>query len=88
MSGQPMPDIVWLLNGKKVEASKNLRFEVDGNTFRLIIPNVKMENAGKVTVQASNKAGTEECSAELTINIKGTNTSNHQSHNYTVNMSL
>ncbi|XP_066256138.1 obscurin isoform X9 [Euwallacea similis] len=81
--GEPVPDITWLKDGKPIS---NADFEKDKIiletedhdiedglkecTFSLTIPRCERSNGGKYTIQAKNKWGQLEDSAQLTIVLR------------------
>ncbi|XP_066148174.1 obscurin isoform X4 [Euwallacea fornicatus] len=81
--GEPVPDIAWLKDGKPIS---NADFEKDKIiletedhdiedglkecTFSLTIPRCERSNGGKYTIQAKNKWGQLEDSAQLTIVLR------------------
>ncbi|RZB39359.1 muscle M-line assembly protein unc-89-like [Asbolus verrucosus] len=71
VKGEPNPDVVFFKNGAKINEKSN-RFEIvrehsDKGFYELLIPEVKMSDAGLYKCVASNKLGEDSCEATLTI---------------------
>ena len=71
IEGKPAPEVSWLYNGKPLKDSKKYKMTCEEATFTLTLPKCKRDMSGKYTVRATNKNGTEECSADLTVNLMG-----------------
>ncbi|CAH1789054.1 unnamed protein product, partial [Owenia fusiformis] len=65
--GQPQPEVQWQTNRGPVETSDAYQCENKGDEFSLTIKEVNKEDAGLVTVKATNKFGSATCNAELTV---------------------
>ena len=71
MAGEPRPKIQWCLNNEQiVDFDKYTVTEKEG-VCTLIILDATLDMAGKYTVRATNKHGKDDCSAELTVKVRG-----------------
>ena len=71
IEGDPAPDVSWIFNGKPLKDGKRYKISNDGATYTLTLPKTKRDMSGTYIVRAKNKQGTEECSADLTVNLMG-----------------
>lgn len=55
--GLPVPDVVWLLNGKLVVSNKRVRIQVNGMMSTLTISKVTLHDWGKYECVATNLVG-------------------------------
>ncbi|XP_065160451.1 titin-like isoform X4 [Atheta coriaria] len=68
VSGDPKPEIKWLLNNAAIEADAHINISQDENgNLKLLIEHVKPEDRGVYTVKASNHAGEAKCFAQLIV---------------------
>ncbi|EYC10055.1 hypothetical protein Y032_0057g2742 [Ancylostoma ceylanicum] len=65
--GNPTPTVEWYHDGKLVAHSRTLRTYFDGRVALLKIYRAQMDHAGSYTCKVSNKLGTVESSAVLTV---------------------
>ncbi len=74
IAGQPNPTIRWLLNGSPLDTESNTRkytSELQSNgKVTLTIADCLQEDAGEITIIVENRAGSTQCSAELTVERK------------------
>jgi hypothetical protein len=74
ITGQPSPTIRWLLNGAPLDIESNLKkytSELHSNgKVTLSIDDCLQEDAGELTIIVENRAGSTQCSAELTVERK------------------
>jgi hypothetical protein len=75
ITGQPNPTIRWLQNGLPLDVDSNLRkyssqLQSNGKVI-LTIEDCLQEDAGEITIIVENRAGSTQCSAELTVERKG-----------------
>ena len=71
LTGQPEPTIRWLHNGIPLDLESNTRkysSQIHSNgKVTLTIEDCLQEDAGEITIIAQNRAGSTQCSAELTV---------------------
>lgn len=60
----PTPSVTWLKNGKMIKKPNS---KVKENTYTLSLENVKVDDSGEYTINAQNKHGTAESTAQLTV---------------------
>ena len=70
VTGKPQPKVEWLQGKQKLEPSDRILYEEDGENYALVIKDVKKEEAGMVTVTATNDQGTMSASARLKVTRK------------------
>lgn len=74
IAGEPTPTIRWLMNGVSLDIDSDRQkyfSEVQANgKVTLIIEDCSQENAGEITIIVENRAGSTQCSAELTVERK------------------
>lgn len=73
--GSPEPDIVWEKQGRQVKTSDRVQTSVEGSKLRLTINDCTVDDVGLYGVRVSNKLGTAESEASLTVNCKLMSTS-------------
>ena len=71
IEGKPSPEVSWLYNGKPLKDSKKYKMECGEAAFTLTLPKCKRDMSGTYTVRATNRNGTQDSSAELTVNLMG-----------------
>ena len=69
VSGSPKPTVSWMLNGKPVDACRNIVVDTTPDSSKLTARGSNPANAGKYTVTAQNEAGVE--SADFTVVVIG-----------------
>ncbi|XP_027700953.1 myosin light chain kinase, smooth muscle [Vombatus ursinus] len=67
ISGNPLPEILWLHNGKEIQESEDFHFEQNGNEHSLFIQEVFPEDTGRYTCEAWNSTGQVRSHAMLTV---------------------
>ncbi|CAF1031742.1 unnamed protein product [Rotaria sordida] len=71
ITGQPNPTIRWLHNGVPLDVDSNIRkysSQLQSNgKVTLTIEDCLQEDAGEITIIVENRAGSTQCSAELTV---------------------
>ncbi|CAF4166926.1 unnamed protein product, partial [Rotaria sp. Silwood2] len=71
ITGQPNPTIRWLHNGVPLDVDSNIRkysSQLQSNgKVTLTIEDCLQEDAGEITIVVENRAGSTQCSAELTV---------------------
>lgn len=68
VSGEPVPDIRWLLNNQEINASDHVVLtHSDDGTVRLEIEKITPDDKGVYTVKASNCCGDAKCFAQLIV---------------------
>lgn len=73
VSGYPVPEVVWKKDGKSLKSDDNIRISrdtEDETLHHLRVKKVQESDTGTFTLKASNSAGEEEKSAQLTITIE------------------
>ncbi len=65
--GKPPPEISWYREGSQIVSSPDFEILQEGDLHSLYIPEVFYEDSGKFSVRAENRAGTQECTAELRV---------------------
>lgn len=74
IAGEPNPTVRWLLNGVQIDFEGNPKkysSEVQSNgKVVLTIEDCLQEDAGEVSIVVENRAGSTQCSAELTVERK------------------
>ena len=66
----PQADISWKKDNILIEPSENISIEAKGNVKVLIIKKTQQEDTGLYTVTATNEAGEDSCSANLSVKGK------------------
>lgn len=67
VTGKPEPTIKWFKEGKEISDSADFQISYKNNRVVLTIPEVFEEDAGRYVVEAENKGGKKQSSAELII---------------------
>ncbi|CAF0907895.1 unnamed protein product, partial [Didymodactylos carnosus] len=90
VKGDPQPDYKWTKGEKVVvKDAERLKFDVMGDTAKLIITECQAGDAGVYTLEATNPLGTIECNAKLVVQSPPVIVSSTQSPvNVTVNQGL
>lgn len=71
VTGNPEPTIEWTKSGKKIRTDGRFQSRAeDRHTYRLIIDDVSLEDAGTYKCIASNEVGRVQCSARLAVTEK------------------
>ena len=74
IAGQPSPTIRWLFNGTPLDVESNpnkYTSELQSNgKVTLTIADCELKDAGEITIIVENRAGSTQCSAELTVERK------------------
>ncbi|KAI1702784.1 immunoglobulin domain-containing protein [Ditylenchus destructor] len=65
--GEPMPDVSWYVNGKKLEESQNIKIHAEKGTYTVTIKDITMDYSGKVVCEAINEYG--KASSEATLKV-------------------
>uniref|UniRef100_A0A0N4ZKF6 Obscurin n=1 Tax=Parastrongyloides trichosuri TaxID=131310 RepID=A0A0N4ZKF6_PARTI len=69
MTGDPEPEIVWMINGIPLTESEKIKMIQEDGICILTIKDVTRFFDGKVTCQAKNRLGSTDCNARLKIRI-------------------
>ena len=72
-SGQPEPEVTWLLNGKAIQPSSEVRMSDANGEHSLEITKFTAKWAGTYNAVANNVYGDAHSSCEVTLASKGTN---------------
>lgn len=67
ITGSPPISITWLHNGSKIPSGDKYEPEFSDSLSVLKINNLESSDAGSYACVAANMAGTDECSATLTV---------------------
>ncbi|XP_072331662.1 myosin light chain kinase, smooth muscle-like isoform X2 [Scyliorhinus torazame] len=67
VAANPLPEIIWLHNGKEIQESEDFQFEKNGNEYNLFIQEVFPEDTGKYTCEVWNDIGEVQTHAILTV---------------------
>ncbi|XP_074600440.1 uncharacterized protein LOC141854581 isoform X3 [Brevipalpus obovatus] len=67
VTGEPMPEVEFLKDGKKITSDTRIKIEKEGDTHRLIIRKAKEEDAGSYKCVAKNEHGSVESDAKLEV---------------------
>lgn len=67
VSGVPQPLVAWYKDGQPVQESLKYHVKRDGESHCLYVRELNEEDAGEYTCHASNKEGSAECNARLTV---------------------
>ncbi|EEC19673.1 conserved hypothetical protein, partial [Ixodes scapularis] len=67
VTGKPLPEVQWLLDGKPVSTSDNVQQSFDGRKAKLYVKNSRPKDAGQYECRASNPAG--KASATSTVGV-------------------
>ncbi|XP_076974239.1 myosin light chain kinase, smooth muscle isoform X2 [Tamandua tetradactyla] len=67
VSGNPLPEVIWLHNGNEIQESEDFHFEQRGTQHSLCIQEVFPEDMGTYTCEAWNSAGEARTQAVLTV---------------------
>lgn len=70
--GTPTADVTWERQGRTIRPNERVFSAISGHQVVLTIKNCSLEDVGTYTVRASNKLGTVESQADLTINSRFT----------------
>ncbi|XP_038216981.1 uncharacterized protein LOC119835922 isoform X2 [Zerene cesonia] len=65
--GKPTPEIVWMKNGHEIEETNRLRSLQSGNVCSLKIQDVKIEDEGRYSCEATNVHGRASTYARMTV---------------------
>lgn len=68
--GSPEAEVVWERQGRPVKTSDRVQATVEGSKACLSISDCSIQDVGTYLVRASNKLGTVESEASLTVNCK------------------
>uniref|UniRef100_A0A914I5C8 Muscle M-line assembly protein unc-89 n=1 Tax=Globodera rostochiensis TaxID=31243 RepID=A0A914I5C8_GLORO len=69
--GEPMPDVTWFINGKKLEELQNIKIHADAGTYTVIIKNITIDYSGLVVCEAVNEFGKASSQATLKVLPRG-----------------
>ena len=69
--GEPMPDVTWYINGKKLEESQNIKIHSDKGTYTVTIKDITCDYSGLVVCEAVNEFGKASSQATLTVLPRG-----------------
>ncbi|TRY93441.1 hypothetical protein DNTS_005742 [Danionella cerebrum] len=67
VTGFPVPEVVWLHNGKEIQESEDFHYEKKGCRYTLFIQEVFPEDTGMYTCEVWNEAGDARTEALLTV---------------------
>ncbi|XP_067145351.1 LOW QUALITY PROTEIN: obscurin-like [Centruroides vittatus] len=67
VTGKPKPKIVWSKDGAEMKESAIVKMACDGDDYSLTVRDLKVENSGKYSCQASNEKGSATDQAVLTV---------------------
>ncbi|XP_027020238.2 myosin light chain kinase, smooth muscle isoform X1 [Tachysurus fulvidraco] len=67
VTGHPVPEVLWLQNGKEIQESEDFHFESKGSLHSLLIQEVFPEDTGTYTCEAWNEVGEARTEASLTV---------------------
>jgi hypothetical protein len=71
VSGKPQPAVEWLRGKERiVPDGERIVYEEEGEKYTLVVKEVKKEEAGMITVAATNDQGTMSASARLKVTRK------------------
>jgi hypothetical protein len=70
VTGNPVPEITWYRDGKKMMSSKHVQLEYVNGKCSLHIDHVTIDDEAEYKVEASNSLGTSSCWAELLVESK------------------
>jgi hypothetical protein len=70
LTGDPTPDVTWLINGIPLSASDKIKFISEDGICIVTISDVTRHFDGMVTCQAVNRLGSESCEGRLKVRIK------------------
>ena len=71
VTGLPQPDIIWQKDGQTLESNERVSIEAKGTTKVLNIKKTQPEDIGSYTISATNEAGQDSSSANLSIRGDG-----------------
>uniref|UniRef100_A0A1I7S955 Muscle M-line assembly protein unc-89 n=1 Tax=Bursaphelenchus xylophilus TaxID=6326 RepID=A0A1I7S955_BURXY len=69
--GEPMPDVTWYVNGKKLVESQNIKIHAEKGTYTVTIKDITMDYSGKVLCEAVNEFGKASSEAMLKVLPRG-----------------
>ncbi|EYB87861.1 hypothetical protein Y032_0256g374 [Ancylostoma ceylanicum] len=69
ITGDPNPDIIWMINGIPLTESEKIRFISEDGICILIIKDVTRHFDGTVTCQGTNRLGTTSCDGRLKVRV-------------------
>ncbi|CEF63660.1 Hemicentin-1 [Strongyloides ratti] len=69
--GEPMPEVSWYINGKKLEETQNIKIHQDGSTYTVTIKDITLDFTGEVICKATNEFGSAESKAMLLVLPRG-----------------
>ncbi|KAL4636237.1 myosin light chain kinase, smooth muscle-like isoform X2 [Arapaima gigas] len=67
VTGNPLPEVMWLHNGQEIQESEDFHFERQGTRYHLLIQEVFPEDTGRYICHIWNEAGEARCEATLTV---------------------
>ena len=67
VSGEPRPKISWMLNGKPLSATGNVRIDTGADYSNLQVKGSTAKNGGKYTITAENSVG--QATADLVVKV-------------------
>lgn len=70
--GKPVSEIVWERQGRPVKVTDRVQQVLDGSKATLIINECSIDDVGTYSMRASNKLGTVETEATLSVTCKST----------------
>uniref|UniRef100_A0A915E2B2 Ig-like domain-containing protein n=1 Tax=Ditylenchus dipsaci TaxID=166011 RepID=A0A915E2B2_9BILA len=65
--GEPMPDVSWYVNGRKLQESQNIKIHAEKGTYTVTIKDITLDYSGKVVCEAINEYG--KASSEATLKV-------------------
>lgn len=68
--GTPVSDVTWERQGRTIRPNNRVTSSVTDKKLKLSIDNCSLEDAGTYSVRVSNKLGTVESEAALSVNSK------------------
>ncbi|TKR95914.1 hypothetical protein L596_010016 [Steinernema carpocapsae] len=69
--GEPMPDVTWFVNGRKLEETQNIKIHAEKGTYTVTIKDITCDYSGKVVCEAVNEFGKASSEAMLLVLPRG-----------------
>ena len=68
VTGTPIPEITWLIEGEPVETSERVSSDFDGEISSLCFSSTELDDEGEYQCKAQNEFGSATCTLELLVN--------------------
>ncbi|CAG9533738.1 unnamed protein product [Cercopithifilaria johnstoni] len=69
LTGDPMPDVIWMINGVPLSESDKIKFISEDGIYILTVTDVSRHFDGIVTCKGINRLGSQSCDAQLKVRV-------------------